>query len=116
MTIDTGFFQQQLLDQKKTLLQVADSAQEAAATVALDQTTVGRLSRMDAMQAQAMSIETNSRRALELKRIEAALVRLDNGEFGDCLHCGEKIALPRLQADPAATLCIDCAQINESKT
>jgi DnaK suppressor protein len=56
-----------------------------------------------------MAKATNQRRDLELRRIEAALQRLEDGGYGDCLECGEPIAPQRLEADPAAPLCIDCA-------
>ena len=77
--------------------------------VALDQSMVGRLSRMDAIQGQAMAIETDRRRALELIRLDSALARLDAGEYGACVRCGEEIAAKRLNFDPAVTLCVDCA-------
>ena len=80
----------------------------------LDQASVGRLSRMDAMQGQAMAITTNQRRVLELKQIEAALERIDHGKYGYCLSCDETIAEPRLKLNPATTLCIACASKKES--
>ncbi|MEN8167192.1 MAG: TraR/DksA family transcriptional regulator [Pseudomonadota bacterium] len=100
----------ELLEQRRAeLLQVEESGKAAADTVKLDQSSVGRLSRMDAMQAQAMSLETNRRRDLELRRISAALKRLDAGEYGYCLSCGEQIARGRLEFDPALAYCFDCA-------
>ena len=77
--------------------------------VELDQTRVGRLSRVDALQGQAMAQEQHRRRQIELARIEAALQRIDQGEFGWCLECSHPISVGRLQADPAAPLCVDCA-------
>ena len=77
--------------------------------VELDQQSVGRLSRMDAMQVQAMSAAQSRRRATELRRIEAALKRWEEGEYGYCAECGEEIAEKRLDLDPATPLCIDCA-------
>lgn len=91
------------------LLQVSDTAKESARTVELDQARVGRLSRMDALQAQAMSIESNRRREQQIKRIKSALERLETGEYGLCLVCGEEINRSRLDVDPAAPLCIECA-------
>lgn len=79
------------------------------APVTLDQDSVGRLSRMDAMQVQAMALAAQRRRQAERERIAAALRRLDEGEFGFCAACGEPIAEGRLQHDPGAALCIDCA-------
>jgi len=86
----------------------------AAKPVELDQSRVGRLSRMDAMQAQAMSMETRRRREVQLTRIETALQRIAAGEFGDCVRCGERIGGKRLDFDPAALLCIECATDAES--
>ena len=71
------------------------------APVRLDQDSVGRLSRMDAMQVQAMALATQRRRQAEKARIAAALQRLDEREFGYCTACGDDIAGGRLQHDPS---------------
>jgi DnaK suppressor protein len=107
-------YRAKLLALQSVLQDAQISGEQAAETVELDQTRVGRLSRMDAMQAQAMSIETNTRRKAELRRVAAALQRIADDEFGDCLQCGESIAPGRLEIDPAATLCIECAESNEA--
>lgn len=78
-------------------------------TVELDQTSVGRLSRMDALQGQAMAKATSARRAQRRQRIAAAFARMDEGEFGYCTECGEEIAPARLDLDPTAATCIGCA-------
>lgn len=90
-----------------------EAGADAAATVELDQTRVGRVSRVDALQAQAMSQAANRRRALMLTRIDAALERLERGEYGDCVACGEPIAAARLEADPTVLRCIACAEQSE---
>ena len=77
--------------------------------VELDQSSVGRLSRMDALQMQAMAQATEGRRAREILRIEATLKRIDAGDYGWCVSCGEAIAPKRLAADPTVPTCIDCA-------
>ncbi|MCL4768000.1 MAG: TraR/DksA C4-type zinc finger protein [Hyphomicrobiaceae bacterium] len=79
-------------------------------TVELDQTTVGRLSRMHAIQEQATAIATGRQREQELARIEAALQRIADGEYGYCLACGEPIDARRLDLDPSLPSCIDCAR------
>lgn len=79
------------------------------ATVELDQQAVGRLSRMDALQNQAMAKAGHARRQVLRQRLAAALMRMDAGEFGYCEDCGEAIALGRLEIDPAATRCVSCA-------
>jgi DnaK suppressor protein len=94
------------------LLQV--QAEAGCDTVVLDQTCVGRLSRMDAMQSQAMNQEAQRRRKIEIRRLDAALKNMAAGDYGYCEACGEEIAHGRLMLDPAAPFCIVCAQKNES--
>lgn len=83
--------------------------QDSQKTVELDQQSVGRLSRMDALQSQAMAKAGQARRDIETRRLGAALARIAEGEFGWCEECGEAIAPRRLEFDPAATRCISCA-------
>jgi DnaK suppressor protein len=108
---DLADLKQLLIERRAELLLVKETGMEAANVVELDQTKVGRISRMDAMQAQAMSVETNRRRDIELQRIGIALGRLVNNEYGLCLKCDEEIARERLHVDPANPICIDCASI-----
>ena len=105
----TDTLRDRLVEEREALLDVEESATEATNTVELDQTRVGRVSRMDAMQSQAMAKESDRRRRLTLQRIDSALRRMDEGEYGYCVACGEEIAASRLEADPAAPLCIECA-------
>ena len=107
-------YRNRLLEMQANLLEAQETGSEAEQTVELDQTRVGRLSRMDAMQAQAMSVETGRRRRQKLAQIEAALKRIEADEFGYCQECGEEIAPARLQIDPTAQLCIGCASARES--
>jgi len=106
-------FKAKLLELRSALLKAAETGQQAEEVVELDQARVGRLSRMDAMQAQAMSVETGRRRREHLMAIGSALKRIDTGDYGECFECGEIIHPGRLEADPAATLCISCAQAME---
>jgi DnaK suppressor protein len=99
-----------LLDLGDQLSSNSSGSSDDRAAVELDQTRVGRLSRMDALQMQAMSSALKTRRRQALKRIEAALKRLDDGEYGYCLECGDEIAPGRLKSDPAAPLCATCAR------
>ena len=112
---DIESLKRRLIEQREELLDVADSSREAAQTVELDQTRVGRVSRMDALQAQAMAKESDRRRVLTLKRIESALKRIEEGEYGYCVTCDELIAEKRLAADPGVLLCLDCASSAEQK-
>ena len=108
--IDSSHFRDLLLQRQTELENLVETGSEASKPVELDQTRVGRLSRMDAMQGQVMSLEAKRRREQELNRIGQALKRLELGEYGECLKCGEDIATGRLEIDPAATLCIKCAR------
>ncbi len=100
--IDIEYFKKRLIELKDELHTLLDLSQDASSTVVLDQTSVGRLSRMDALQAQAMAEETKRRRKLEIQKIDTALKRMEEGEFGYCIKTGEKIPVERLELDPAA--------------
>lgn len=82
---------------------------EGRRPVALDQQATGRLSRMDALQVQAMEKATERRRSQETMRIRAALKRLEDGEFGWCAGCGDRIPEGRLEVDPTTPVCVRCA-------
>ncbi len=99
-----------LLARKVELAEEDRLSVEGRAPVKLEQDSVGRLSRMDAMQVQAMALAAERRRAAERQRIEAALARIEEGEWGWCLTCGEEIAEARLAHDPSVTLCVGCAR------
>lgn len=95
--------QLQALDEEDAL------GRDAAAPVQLEQDSVGRLSRIDAMQMQAMALAQQQRRARQRRQVEAALDRIATGEFGYCLACGDEIAEARLRNNPAVATCIACA-------
>lgn len=103
-------YRQSLLELRNSLLTLEQISQDATKIVELDQAAVGRLSRMDAMQAQQMAQETERRRHLQLQKIEGALRRIEADEFGYCYVCGNEIDARRLQTDPTITRCIKCAQ------
>ena len=98
-----------LLELREELESVAATSDDSSQIVELDQARVGRLSRMDAMQAQAMSQASGRRREMMLRKISAALERIDNGDYGHCQSCEEMINRKRLEFDPTAVLCIECA-------
>ena len=98
-----------LLERLEVLRAASETTAETRAPVELDQTSVGRLSRMDAMQVQAMAVATERRRAEDAARVEAAIKRIDEGEYGYCISCGEEIAKKRLAVDPTIPTCIACA-------
>jgi DnaK suppressor protein len=112
--LDLESIRTRLLALQLSLEDMRSTGDDAAATVELDQTRQGRLSRMDAMQAQAMSVEANRRREQQLVRVRAALTRLEADDYGWCLECGEPIDPRRLEHDPSALLCIGCAENAEN--
>ena len=87
----------------------------ASAPVELDQTRQGRLSRMDAMQQQAMAQANAANSRVRLAAIEAAIRRIDDGSYGECMECGEPVSVPRLNARPEARLCIACKSAAENR-
>lgn len=113
MPTDDDAARQRLLALRDTLSAGADSRAAMARTVELDQTRTGRLSRMDAMAAQAMAKAGEQRARVELRRIDAALARLDAGTYGDCAACGGAIEPARLDASPATPFCLTCAASRE---
>jgi len=107
---DAQAWRRRLEDMKQDLLAQSEATEKARRPVTLDQQSVGRLSRMDALQEQAMQLETERRRQGALLRIEAALARIEDGEFGYCASCGDEIAAGRLKQDPAVVTCLSCAR------
>jgi DnaK suppressor protein len=101
---------QQLLDLRSELQTLEETSQEDTAPVELDQARVGRLSRMDAMQAQEMAREAARRRQRQLLEIDGALRRMDSGDFGYCFVCGEEIDIRRLEVDSTRTRCTRCVE------
>lgn len=111
--MDTALYKSLLLQEKKALMDIVEVSEAAAQPVKLDQSSVGRLSRMDAMQGQAMAITMNARNQNALRRIEAALERIAHNEYGFCIDCNEEIVAPRLKLAPTTLLCISCATKKE---
>lgn len=102
-------WEQKLIELKNELEALDGEAADARSTVELDQSRVGRLSRMDALQGQAMNNAIAARRRHKLVSIEAALDRLNEDEFGYCVMCGDEIALKRLELDPTVAVCSSCS-------
>jgi DnaK suppressor protein len=99
-----------LLGLRSELYELEEELKQAGETVELDQTRVGRLSRMDAMQTQQMALETGRRRQHQLIKIEGALQRIESGDYGYCFVCGEEINASRLSVDPTSTRCMECVE------
>jgi DnaK suppressor protein len=87
-----------------------DASASAAKPVELDQTAVGRISRVDSMQRQAMVQATRQTMQIQLQQCDAALQTIEQGEYGVCRKCEEPIGIKRLKVKPEAPFCVGCQQ------
>lgn len=111
---DNERFRLRLLQRQRDLQEALTGAVERAQTVQLDQQSVGRVSRGDALQQQAMANANRQLYQVQLRLIEAALKRIANDDYGFCLDCDEPIARLRLEAQPEVRLCLNCQAAQES--
>lgn len=108
--VDADKFKEELQARLEELNRLSTISSESRETVTLDQQSIGRLSRMDAMQAQAMALATEERREQARTRVEAALRRIETGEYGFCMKCEEEIDIRRLELEPSTPFCLSCAK------
>jgi len=101
-------FKDLLIKEKDELKILSLKTKDSRAPVILDQQSVGRLSRMDAIQQQNMNLATETNRNNKISQIENTLKRIELGTFGICISCGEEISEKRLLIDPTVLKCIDC--------
>ena len=106
---DIETYKNKLAQRKVELEEWSKKSRESREAVELDQTRQGRLSRQDAMMQQEMAKASERNRQIELQKIDAALKRIESGDFGYCVKCDEPIAKKRLDLDPSISICIDCA-------
>ncbi len=109
MGIDIDKAKARLKEKRSELVELSQISSEARSTVELDQQSVGRLSRMDAMQQQAMAEAMERTRQKDLIRINQAELRLGDGDYGYCVECDSEIPDGRLAIDPMAERCVKCA-------
>ena len=109
MAVDLKLAKTRLETRRRELEAQSAETGEARQAVELDQQSVGRLSRMDAMQTQAMAQAQERKRQHDLVRIEMAMRRIEAGDYGYCVECGEEIPDKRLAIDPMAEKCVGCA-------
>ncbi len=111
--VDLKNFKKRLLLEKNKIQADLKASKDTSATVTLDQTSVGRVSRVDALQAQAISVAARDQRLMDLQNIDASLVRIQEGDYGYCLECDDLIAPKRLEANLSTQYCIKCASKRE---
>ncbi|QJT07843.1 TraR/DksA family transcriptional regulator [Oceanidesulfovibrio marinus] len=71
---------------------------------------IGRLSRLDTMLNQGINQSSLSQSRTRLVRLQHALKRIDDPDFGTCAECGEAIPIARLLALPECDCCVECAE------
>ena len=108
------YFRDMLERLRIELRELLDISTDASRTVVLDQTMVGRLSRMDERQQQQMSQASRAAYRKRLVAVEQALRSLDDGGYGWCERCGELIDTRRLEIKPESVRCIGCQQLSET--
>jgi len=106
---DLNKFKQKLENQKDELMSCQKMAQNSTQTVDLDQSSVGRVSRGDALQAQSMAIEATRLRQQHLRQVSTALALIASGDYGYCSVCDSEIDPRRLEIEPSSTMCVPCA-------
>ncbi len=108
--LDPEAIRRRLEEEREALHESSAAAADSRAPVEPDRQNIGRLSRMGALQDQAMAKAVDERRHERLSLIDAALKRLDDGDYGFCVACDEEIPVKRLDIDPVIARCIDCAK------
>ncbi|MFP6901185.1 MAG: TraR/DksA C4-type zinc finger protein [Opitutales bacterium] len=103
-----AFFRELLESKAKEIEAYLETSKDSAGVVELD-TSIGRLSRMDAIQSQQMALELRRRKEAELSSIRNALQRIEKGSYGTCILCRQPIAEGRLEVLPDVMTCVNCA-------
>ena len=101
-------YRKQLEESLVEIEQYLEKTEESAEAVSPDK-SLGRLSRMEAMQDQQLMLEARRRKKMQKVAVQSALQRIDNGQFGTCIFCGQPIAPERLEFTPEATTCVKCS-------
>lgn len=107
----------QLLEERRR--EILADLQRKIRDVRGQQRTVGGRGVLDEAETSAVDIQDDIELALiqmqreTLRKIDDALVRLEEGTFGNCIECGEPIAQPRLRALMFAERCKECEEAHE---
>ncbi|HBV31827.1 MAG TPA: hypothetical protein DEB49_05190 [Verrucomicrobiales bacterium] len=103
-----AYFQERLEELEREIREDMDANPEDSGVVELD-SSIGRLSRMDALQNQQMALELKRRQENQLLRIENAFKRLAKGQYGLCGKCKKPIEEDRLEVFADTVTCARCA-------
>ena len=102
------FFRKRLESLKIEIEKNMSANKSDSGVVKLD-SSIGRLSRMDALQNQQIALELKRRQENQLLRIKNAIKRMDKGQYGLCGRCKKPIEEDRLEVFPDTFTCINCA-------
>ena len=83
-------------------------ADPTQASIAPDN-AIGRLTRMEAIQAQHITAAGQRQLKTRLQQIRRALEQIEQGNYGPCVRCGDPIPRGRLEIMPETRLCVSCA-------
>ena len=103
-----AYFRKRLEELEREIQEDMDANPEDSGVVELD-SSIGRLSRMDALQNQQMALELKRRQENQLLRIENAFKRLAKGHYSLCGKCKKPIEEDRLEVFPDTVTCVRCA-------
>jgi DnaK suppressor protein len=95
-------------DLLRTLAKLERNLNKAARPADLDQASVGRLSRIEALQQQGMAQGLQAREQVQLAQVTDALRRIENGGYGRCVECDIDIQPERLLVFPETPTCATC--------
>lgn len=107
-------FRTLLTNEKRKLLEKAEDTLENEIELA-DEDMADDLDLASALTDQNLSLRLRGRERSLMDKIDLALERIDNEEFGECVVCGEDIGLKRLRARPVTTMCISCKEEQERR-
>lgn len=109
-TEELDHFRRRLLDAKASAEALLIRGAAGEQQVEASGQTIGRLTRMDALQVQAMSQMSRHQLEIRLKQIDAALKAWDAGRYGVCRECQGPIKTARLEVLPEAPFCMPCQE------
>ena len=101
-------YREQLEESLVEIEQYLEKTEESAEAVSPDK-GLGRLSRMEAMQDQQLMLEARRRKKMQKVAVQSALQRIENGQFGICIFCGNLIPEERLEVAPESSSCVNCS-------
>ena len=116
LTVDqVAILKRRLKELEMSLQEQFVMSSASSKTVSLDQTMIGRLSRVDSLQQQNMAIFSKRRAAIRLEKVKAAIQLIALSEYGFCQKCGLDIGYARLETQPETSMCFSCQDKADQK-